>query len=208
MVAPLEMKEGTTLGARTQSAIRRAAVLYKLRLSTFNFLTFIWKFLILRIIHQGIIRSVYVDLHVKHPMLGLIKLIFSLQNFGGKKYSDLIKMLPSWSRVLCWRTDGRTDMTKPVVGFAILRRRLKTPNERSLCACGVLKHEKKMKVMEGSSIANSPTAIKESDKDIRFLKCLNMYCVNWMWFVLLRVICRDSYQWIADRHNRPPIFWA
>jgi hypothetical protein len=37
-VAPLEMKEGTTLlGARAQSAIQRAAVLYKPRLATFNF---------------------------------------------------------------------------------------------------------------------------------------------------------------------------
>jgi hypothetical protein len=31
------MKEGTTLGARAQSAIQRAAVLYKPRLATFNF---------------------------------------------------------------------------------------------------------------------------------------------------------------------------
>jgi hypothetical protein len=30
------MKEGTTLGARAQSAIQRAAVLYKPRLATFN----------------------------------------------------------------------------------------------------------------------------------------------------------------------------
>jgi hypothetical protein len=37
VVAPLEMKEGTTLGARAQSAIQRAAVLYKPRLATFNF---------------------------------------------------------------------------------------------------------------------------------------------------------------------------
>jgi hypothetical protein len=38
VVAPLEMKEGTiSLGARTQSAIQRAAVLYKPRLATFNF---------------------------------------------------------------------------------------------------------------------------------------------------------------------------
>jgi hypothetical protein len=36
-VALLEMKEGTPLGARAQSAIRRAAVLYKPRLATFNF---------------------------------------------------------------------------------------------------------------------------------------------------------------------------
>jgi hypothetical protein len=36
VVAPLEMKEGTTLGARAQSAIERAAVLYKPRLATFN----------------------------------------------------------------------------------------------------------------------------------------------------------------------------
>jgi hypothetical protein len=36
-VAPLEMKEGTPLGARAQSAIQRAAVLYKPRLATFNF---------------------------------------------------------------------------------------------------------------------------------------------------------------------------
>jgi hypothetical protein len=37
-VVPLEMKEGTTsLGAREQSAIYRAAVLYKPRLATFNF---------------------------------------------------------------------------------------------------------------------------------------------------------------------------
>jgi hypothetical protein len=35
VVAPLEMKEGTTLGARAQSAIQRAAVLYKPRLETF-----------------------------------------------------------------------------------------------------------------------------------------------------------------------------
>jgi hypothetical protein len=34
------MKEGTTLGARAESAIQRAAVLYKPRLATFNFLTF------------------------------------------------------------------------------------------------------------------------------------------------------------------------
>jgi hypothetical protein len=42
VVAPLEMKEGTTsLGARAQSATQRAAVLYKPRLATFNFnLTF------------------------------------------------------------------------------------------------------------------------------------------------------------------------
>jgi hypothetical protein len=33
------MKEGTPLGARAQSAIQRAAVLYKPRLATFNFLT-------------------------------------------------------------------------------------------------------------------------------------------------------------------------
>jgi hypothetical protein len=33
------MKEVTTLGARAQSAIQRAAVLYKLPLATFNFLT-------------------------------------------------------------------------------------------------------------------------------------------------------------------------
>jgi hypothetical protein len=38
VVAPLEMKEGTTLGARAQSAIYRAAVLYKPRLTTFNFI--------------------------------------------------------------------------------------------------------------------------------------------------------------------------
>jgi hypothetical protein len=31
------MKEGTTLGARAQSAIERAAVLYKPRLETFKF---------------------------------------------------------------------------------------------------------------------------------------------------------------------------
>jgi hypothetical protein len=31
------MKEGTTLGARAQWAIQRAAVLYKPRLATFNF---------------------------------------------------------------------------------------------------------------------------------------------------------------------------
>jgi hypothetical protein len=31
------MKEGTPLGARVQSAIQRAAVLYKPRLTTFNF---------------------------------------------------------------------------------------------------------------------------------------------------------------------------
>jgi hypothetical protein len=37
VVAPLEMKEGTTLGARAQSAIQRATVLYKPRLATFNF---------------------------------------------------------------------------------------------------------------------------------------------------------------------------
>jgi hypothetical protein len=37
VVAPLEMKEGTPLGARAQSAIQRAAVLYKPRLATFNF---------------------------------------------------------------------------------------------------------------------------------------------------------------------------
>jgi hypothetical protein len=38
VVAPLEMKEGTTsLGARAQSAVQRAAVLYKPRLATFNF---------------------------------------------------------------------------------------------------------------------------------------------------------------------------
>jgi hypothetical protein len=38
VVALLEMKEGTTsLGARVQSAIQRAAVLYKPRLATFNF---------------------------------------------------------------------------------------------------------------------------------------------------------------------------
>jgi hypothetical protein len=37
VVAPLEMKEGTTSGARAQSAIQRAAVLYKPRLATFNF---------------------------------------------------------------------------------------------------------------------------------------------------------------------------
>jgi hypothetical protein len=30
------MKEGTTLGARAQSAIQRAVVLYKPRLATFN----------------------------------------------------------------------------------------------------------------------------------------------------------------------------
>jgi hypothetical protein len=34
------MKEGTTLGARAQSAIERAAVLYKPRLATFNFFFF------------------------------------------------------------------------------------------------------------------------------------------------------------------------
>jgi hypothetical protein len=33
------MKEGTTLGARAQSALERAAVLYKPRLATFNILT-------------------------------------------------------------------------------------------------------------------------------------------------------------------------
>jgi hypothetical protein len=33
------MKEGTTLGARAQSAILRAAVLYKPRLATFNLFT-------------------------------------------------------------------------------------------------------------------------------------------------------------------------
>jgi hypothetical protein len=37
VVAPQEMKEGTTLGARAQSAIQRPAVLYKSRLATFNF---------------------------------------------------------------------------------------------------------------------------------------------------------------------------
>jgi hypothetical protein len=36
----MEMKEGSTLGARAQSAIQRAAVLYKPRLATFNFFTF------------------------------------------------------------------------------------------------------------------------------------------------------------------------
>jgi hypothetical protein len=35
------MKEGTTLGARAQSAIQRAAVLYKPRLATFNFFNII-----------------------------------------------------------------------------------------------------------------------------------------------------------------------
>jgi hypothetical protein len=35
------MKEGTTLGATAQSAIQRAAVLYKPRLATFNFSTFL-----------------------------------------------------------------------------------------------------------------------------------------------------------------------
>jgi hypothetical protein len=35
------MKEGTTSGARAQSAIQRAAVLYKPRLATFNFLNFL-----------------------------------------------------------------------------------------------------------------------------------------------------------------------
>jgi hypothetical protein len=35
VVVPMEMKEGTTsLGARAQSAIQRAAVLYKPRLAT------------------------------------------------------------------------------------------------------------------------------------------------------------------------------
>jgi hypothetical protein len=34
------MEEGTTLGARAQSAIQRAAVLYKPRLATFNFFFF------------------------------------------------------------------------------------------------------------------------------------------------------------------------
>jgi hypothetical protein len=37
VVAPLEMKEGTTSGARAQSAIYTAAVLYKPRLATLNF---------------------------------------------------------------------------------------------------------------------------------------------------------------------------
>jgi hypothetical protein len=37
VVASLEMKEGTTLGARAQWAILRAAVLYKPRLATCNF---------------------------------------------------------------------------------------------------------------------------------------------------------------------------
>jgi hypothetical protein len=42
-VAPLEIKEGTTLGATAQSAIERAAVLYKQRLATFNLLASILK---------------------------------------------------------------------------------------------------------------------------------------------------------------------
>jgi hypothetical protein len=37
VVAPLEVNEGTTSGARAQSATQRAAVLYKPRLATFNF---------------------------------------------------------------------------------------------------------------------------------------------------------------------------
>jgi hypothetical protein len=36
VVAPLEMKEGTPLWARPQSAIQRAAMLYKPRLATLN----------------------------------------------------------------------------------------------------------------------------------------------------------------------------
>jgi hypothetical protein len=40
VVAPLEMKEGTTLGARAQSAIQRVAVFFKPHLATFKFFNF------------------------------------------------------------------------------------------------------------------------------------------------------------------------
>jgi hypothetical protein len=46
MVAPLEMKEGTPLGVRAQSAIQRAAVLYKPRLATFDLSLFITRDLV------------------------------------------------------------------------------------------------------------------------------------------------------------------
>ena len=93
-------------------------------------------------------------------------------------------MLPSWSRVVpCGWTDGRTDMTYPIVGFAIFfRRRLKTPNDRSLYACGVLKHEKNES--NGKKIAQVRVGLRQLKKVTKILDILNvldrlsMYCVN------------------------------
>ena len=56
-----------------------------------------------------------------------------------------MKMLPVGGELFLaggW-TDGHTDMTKPIVGLAILRTRQKTPNCHSLYASGVLKHLRK-----------------------------------------------------------------
>jgi hypothetical protein len=54
VVAPLEMKEGTTsLGARAQSAIQRAAVLYKPRLATFKKKTFLSNVFMTRVHHNN-----------------------------------------------------------------------------------------------------------------------------------------------------------
>jgi hypothetical protein len=63
VVAPLEMKEETTLWARAQSAIQRAAVLYKPRLATFNF------FFTLEEINIETLPAYYIELQATSGLL-------------------------------------------------------------------------------------------------------------------------------------------
>jgi hypothetical protein len=65
----------------------------------------------------------YSGLYVKYPLVlaDLMKLVFSGQIF--EKYSDMkfYESLSSWSRVIPrGQTEGRTEMMKLIVAFAIL----------------------------------------------------------------------------------------
>jgi len=64
-------------------------------------------------------KCICIDLHVKDPLSGLIEFVFSLQFFNEKihKFDKNAPQLEPSSL----RAGGRTDMTKPIVGFAILR---------------------------------------------------------------------------------------
>ena len=68
--------------------------------------------------------KMYIGLHVKCPLSGqiLIKIELSRQFFG--KYSNITFMKTLPLETESFHADGRTDMSKLIVAFRILRTRL------------------------------------------------------------------------------------